>query len=558
MPYNVAFKLVTVSGPLMLPAAAYSFAKGMKAPWPAPPAFAIAAFGTLVQTRNDWQIYGGNIASTLAGEFSFCIASRVRAVRARRARVHARHRQAALAPGGAHRAGDHVAHRRRDLHQHRRVPAVAHAPAAAHVGDRDPGRRGRRRAERGVAAAAAVAAGVHAEHAVHEAAAAGELQAAVVDPASRSGPAHARRVCGTRCCARRSTRTRTRSSTSRRRCGCRGGSGCSPASRSSPRVGTGGARRWCSLVLALVIGVMFIEWPEHAIWNTRFLPFWMLSWAFARGDGRDRDRAPRRAVGVSSAYTWIRDGDLQDARARAWAEIATADDDDDRSTPDARKDAAWALADRQVRSRTRRVGSRPTELSSPRSSARPARRIGAIAIAVVVVLRRRSFALDRGFDAAGNNSAIAIRGWAAWNYSGYEQQGRLPAVQRDHDRHGAGRRHARQRPRAVGTVVGRPRRDQQLRHEPGAGAAPVLHAREDRLDGGHLLRVVGDDRLPLPHRQRMRAAPVESGARSRVRIARLRLRPVRAPPADARRPLLHGVDAGDAEAGGRRTRNSRW
>ncbi len=43
MPYNVAFKLVTVSGPLMLPAAAYCFAKGMKAPWPAPPAFAIAA-----------------------------------------------------------------------------------------------------------------------------------------------------------------------------------------------------------------------------------------------------------------------------------------------------------------------------------------------------------------------------------------------------------------------------------------------------------------------------------------------------------------------------------
>ncbi len=73
MPYNVAFKLVTVSGPLMLPAAAYYFAKGMRAPWPAPPAFAIAAFGTLVQTRSDWQIYGGNIASTLAGEFSFTI-----------------------------------------------------------------------------------------------------------------------------------------------------------------------------------------------------------------------------------------------------------------------------------------------------------------------------------------------------------------------------------------------------------------------------------------------------------------------------------------------------
>src|SRR4029079_4632794 len=73
MPYNVAFKLITVSGPLMLPAAAYYFAKGMRTPWPAPPAFAIAAFGTLVQPRSEWQIYGGNIASTLAGEFSFTI-----------------------------------------------------------------------------------------------------------------------------------------------------------------------------------------------------------------------------------------------------------------------------------------------------------------------------------------------------------------------------------------------------------------------------------------------------------------------------------------------------
>ena len=26
-----------------------------------------------MQTRTDWQIYGGNIASTLAGEFSFTI-----------------------------------------------------------------------------------------------------------------------------------------------------------------------------------------------------------------------------------------------------------------------------------------------------------------------------------------------------------------------------------------------------------------------------------------------------------------------------------------------------
>ena len=46
----------------------------MRTPWPAPPAFAIAALGMLVQERTDWNIYGGNIASTLAGEYSFEIA----------------------------------------------------------------------------------------------------------------------------------------------------------------------------------------------------------------------------------------------------------------------------------------------------------------------------------------------------------------------------------------------------------------------------------------------------------------------------------------------------
>src|SRR4029077_8148065 len=59
---------------LMLPAAAYAFARGMRTPWPAPPAFAIVALGMLVQTRTAWNIYGGNIASTLAGEYSFEIA----------------------------------------------------------------------------------------------------------------------------------------------------------------------------------------------------------------------------------------------------------------------------------------------------------------------------------------------------------------------------------------------------------------------------------------------------------------------------------------------------
>jgi len=82
MPYNVAFKLVSVSGAVVLPAAAYVFARDLRFPWPAPPAFAIVALRYLFEIRRgavepgkeSWTIYGGNLASTLAGEFSFTIA----------------------------------------------------------------------------------------------------------------------------------------------------------------------------------------------------------------------------------------------------------------------------------------------------------------------------------------------------------------------------------------------------------------------------------------------------------------------------------------------------
>jgi hypothetical protein len=72
MPYNVAFKLVTALGPVLLPVAAYAFARGIGARWPAPPLFAVATLPFLFYTG--YTIWGGNLASTLAGEFSFCIA----------------------------------------------------------------------------------------------------------------------------------------------------------------------------------------------------------------------------------------------------------------------------------------------------------------------------------------------------------------------------------------------------------------------------------------------------------------------------------------------------
>jgi hypothetical protein len=72
MPYNVAFKLVTALGPIMLPVAAYFFGKGIGARWPGPPLFAVATLPFLFYTG--YTIWGGNLASNLAGEFSFTIA----------------------------------------------------------------------------------------------------------------------------------------------------------------------------------------------------------------------------------------------------------------------------------------------------------------------------------------------------------------------------------------------------------------------------------------------------------------------------------------------------
>ncbi|MEA2922783.1 MAG: hypothetical protein QOF07_2748, partial [Bradyrhizobium sp.] len=71
LPYGIAFKLVSVSGLIALPVAAYLFGRlsGMRFPGPALLAVATVPF---VFDRG-WTIYGGNVASTLAGEFSFTI-----------------------------------------------------------------------------------------------------------------------------------------------------------------------------------------------------------------------------------------------------------------------------------------------------------------------------------------------------------------------------------------------------------------------------------------------------------------------------------------------------
>ena len=71
LPYGVAFKLITVSGLLTLPVAAWGFGRLSGLRFPGPALLAAATVPFLFD--QGFTIYGGNIASTLAGEFAFSI-----------------------------------------------------------------------------------------------------------------------------------------------------------------------------------------------------------------------------------------------------------------------------------------------------------------------------------------------------------------------------------------------------------------------------------------------------------------------------------------------------
>ncbi len=72
IPYGIAFKLVVVSGVISLPVALWAFGRLSRLPFPTPALLAVG--GTAYLFDRSFSIYGGNIASTLAGEFSFSIA----------------------------------------------------------------------------------------------------------------------------------------------------------------------------------------------------------------------------------------------------------------------------------------------------------------------------------------------------------------------------------------------------------------------------------------------------------------------------------------------------
>ena len=71
IPYGVAFKLVAVAGMVTLPLAAAIFVRLAGLRFPAPTIAALATLPFLFDTS--YSIYGGNVASTLAGEFAYSI-----------------------------------------------------------------------------------------------------------------------------------------------------------------------------------------------------------------------------------------------------------------------------------------------------------------------------------------------------------------------------------------------------------------------------------------------------------------------------------------------------
>jgi hypothetical protein len=72
LPYGVAFKLVAVSGLVLLPITCWAFGRLANFRHPIPELFAVASMCFLLD--ESYSIYGGNVKSTMAGEFSFSIA----------------------------------------------------------------------------------------------------------------------------------------------------------------------------------------------------------------------------------------------------------------------------------------------------------------------------------------------------------------------------------------------------------------------------------------------------------------------------------------------------
>jgi uncharacterized membrane protein len=71
LPYGVAMKVISIIGLITLPACCWAFGRLAKFRYPMPELFAVA--GVCFALDESFSIYGGNLRSTMAGEFSFSI-----------------------------------------------------------------------------------------------------------------------------------------------------------------------------------------------------------------------------------------------------------------------------------------------------------------------------------------------------------------------------------------------------------------------------------------------------------------------------------------------------
>src|SRR5262249_14911187 len=118
-------------------------------------------------------------------------------------------------------------------------------------------------------------------------------------------------------------------------------------------------------------------------------------------------------------YQWISAGDLEDQRARAWADIAL--DDKESVSPELRRQAVAVLADRQFEADP--PGWEPPPHLESAVLKRRARAIGSITLASLV-LGACIFSMRFAWTARNGNPSIRVAGWAEYNYNGYQS---LPA-----------------------------------------------------------------------------------------------------------------------------------
>ena len=386
LPYNVAFKVVTVLGPVLLPVAAYHLADQLELPWPSPPLFSVATLYYELALRpyrgtNTWTIYGGNLASALAGEYSFTLSLTLAlfflATLAHTLRTGRRPWLPAVLLAAS--VTSHV------------VVALFAAFAGILVWlFLRPGRTWRVAAPVG-----AVALALSAVWVVPLLATNGYTSSMRYEKKPISSATEGNWLVGF------------------------------PwwvwVFLVAGIVGAGFWRRrftWMFGAWAAVFGVAYWLWPQDlAIWNTRFIPFYFLAIAFLAALGAAE---LLRLAGYLAAATggWIAEGDRLDrldafyaeqAEHAAHAEQVTGDVSSTGEAPLSGDGPAgvWPVPAIQPPAELIRRGGRQSR----------ARRTAIMGVVIVVVTGALGFAVGRAANEQGGSIAS---GWSAWNYGGYE------------------------------------------------------------------------------------------------------------------------------------------